>query len=230
VRVAVLADVHGNPPALKAVLDAIRGQVDRVLFLGDLFGYYPFVNECVEMAAGILDKGVLGNHDQVLLTCLAARSEPPAEYTARYGGALSRSLRELSPAAAALAQSWPKQRSIQVGDDSLLLCHGAPWDVLEGRVYPDFRQWERFDDCAEGIVLMGHTHYPMLKSWNGKLIVNPGSVGQARDRSGEACYAILQLPERTATLHRAPYDASRMINDARAHEPKLPYLWEVLTR
>ena len=61
---------HGNSFAFKAVLEAVEGQVEQILFLGDIAGYYPFVNECVGMCENFIS--VRGNHDEVLLQCLAS--------------------------------------------------------------------------------------------------------------------------------------------------------------
>jgi diadenosine tetraphosphatase ApaH/serine/threonine PP2A family protein phosphatase len=108
--------------------------------------------------------------------------------------------------------------------------HGAPWMPLEGRVYPDFAEWERFGSCTEEIILLGHTHYPMVKEWRGKVIINPGSVGQPRSRSGAAEYAVLDVAKRSVVFERAPYDVSRVIQDARRHDPQMSYLVEVLSR
>ncbi len=228
-KVGLISDVHGNSPALKSVLAALRGQVDLVLFLGDLVGYYPFVNQCVDQWDNNF-VGVLGNHDQILLDCLAQGDPPDESYRTRYGSALARSLKVLSPQARSLLASWPQQRSLKLESTSVAMFHGAPWDPLAGRVYPDGADWSAFAQCSEEVVLLGHTHYPMVKSWQGKLIVNPGSVGQPRSQSGGAEFAVLDVSQRQVTLHRAAYDASMVISDARRHDPALVYLTEVLTR
>jgi putative phosphoesterase len=228
-KVGLISDVHGNSPALKSVLAALRGQVDVVLFLGDLVGYYPFVNQCVDQwDANFV--GVLGNHDQILLDCLAQGGPPDESYRARYGSALARSLKVLSPQARSLIASWPQQRSLKLESTSVAMFHGAPWDPLAGRVYPDWDNWSAFAQCSEEVILLGHTHYPMVKSWQGRLIVNPGSVGQPRSQSGGAEFAVLDVSQLQVTLHRAAYDASMVISDAQRHDPALVYLTEVLTR
>lgn len=227
-KLGLISDVHGNSFAFKAVLDALEGQVEQILFLGDLAGYYPFVNESAVMCQPCVS--VRGNHDEVLLQCLASGSSPSEDYTRRYGSALARSLPALSEKTINLIRSWPEKRSQQFCNLSVGMYHGAPWDPLNGRVYPDFADWSRFDDYEDDIILLGHTHYPFVKQLPGKLVINPGSVGQPRDRSGSACYGILDSATMTARLQRVAYDPRELLRDARQHDPHLPYLAEVLTR
>ncbi len=229
-KVGLIADVHGNIPALRAVLTALRDRVDSILFMGDLVGYYSFVNECVEDWDADRIIGVLGNHDQILLDCLAQGREPAESYRARYGSALTRCLRNLSATARTLLASWPQERSLNLEGVSVAMFHGAPWAPLEGRVYPDFTDWPRFESCSEEVILLGHTHYPMMKEWRGKKIVNPGSVGQPRSQSGVAEFAVLDLAKRSAEFETTPYDAIAVVQDAVRHDPQLSYLVEVLSR
>lgn len=229
-KVGLIADVHGNSPALLSVLAALRDRVDSILFMGDLVGYYPFVNECADGWDAGQIIGVLGNHDKVLTDCLAQGRDPEELYCARYGSALTRCLRQLSPKARVLLESWPQQRSLNLEGASVAMFHGAPWMPLEGRVYPDFAEWERFEGCSEEVILLGHTHYPMVKKWRGKVIINPGSVGQPRSCSGAAEYAVLDVEKRSVVFERAPYDVSGVVQDARRHDPQISYLVEVLSR
>jgi putative phosphoesterase len=228
-RIGIFSDVHGNAAALRPVLQELTANSDALLFLGDLAGYYGFVNECAELwPAKVI--GVRGNHDDVLLKALAEAAAPAPEYFSRYGSALWRSLQGLSPKARRLMEALPVQRTLDFDGLRVAMFHGAPWEPLNGRVYPDFADWQKFDGVDADVVLLGHTHYPMVKKHGEKLIVNPGSVGQARDGSGSACFAILDTGSRTAELKRVGFDCGEVIRDAKEHDPELPYLWEVLTR
>ena len=141
-----------------------------------------------------------------------------------------RSIEKLSPSALSLLQSLPRSRTVALNGVVMNLYHGAPWDPLDGRVYPDFTDWDRFSDVPGDVILLGHTHYPFIKRYGEKLIVNPGSVGQPRDRSGKATYAILD-PTTGAVQHcRVPFDPQPLIEDAQKHDAGLSYLVEVLTR
>lgn len=228
--IGIIGDVHGNHIALQAVVVELKGRVDQVWFLGDISGYYPFVSPCLQLLHDVGALCVRGNHDQVLLDCLAEGKDPSAEYTRRYGPALSRALAELSQEEADWISSWPTTRQFAVESMSVYLVHGAPWDHLSGRVYPDFSEWERFGVVDSEVVVMGHTHYPLIHDSDSALIINPGSVGQARDHSGSASYAILDEAARTVTLHRQEYEVTDLIEDAQRFAPNLPYLTSVLSR
>jgi putative phosphoesterase len=228
-RIGIFSDVHGNAAALGPVLQELRSNSDVLLFLGDLAGYYGFVNECADLwPAEVI--GVRGNHDDVLLKALAEAKAPVPEYFSRYGSALWRSVQGLSSKARGLMEALPVQRSLDFDGLRVAMFHGSPWDPLNGRVYPDFADWQKFEAVDADVVLLGHTHYPMVKKHGEKLIVNPGSVGQARDSGGAACFAILDTGSRTAELKRVGFDCGEVIRDAKEHDPELPYLWEVLTR
>jgi putative phosphoesterase len=229
-KIGLIADVHGNAPALEVVLAMLANTVDRVLFLGDLTGYYAFVNECASMLDGSSVLGVLGNHDEIMCRCIQNGSSEPPGYRIRYVSALERSRSCLSEQARALLTTWPTQRQLTLGSVSVAMYHGTPWNPLNGRVYPDFQEWERFDHCPADVILISHTHYSLIKRWKNKLIVNPGSVGQPRDRSGKAAYAILDLLSGEVSEARVGFDANRVIQDSQIHDPKLRYLVEVLTR
>ena len=229
-RLGIISDIHGNAPALKAVLEEMRAQVDECVFLGDLVGYYSFAEECVALAGNELEAGVLGNHDEIFLRCSREQSLPPSDYTASFGSALERTLNARDSQTLGLIGSWPLTRTLEIDGASILICHGAPWDPLHARVYPDFQDWEKFSNVPQEIILLGHTHYPMVRHWNGKLIVNPGSVGQPRDQAGGACYAVLGVSRKEVSLRRVSYDSSSLIEDSRVHDPSLPYLCEVLAR
>ena len=229
-KIGIMADIHGNAPALKAVLAACEGRVDKILFLGDIAGYYAFVNECVAMWDRNRIIGIRGNHDEVMLQCIRQNKPPEDGYYKQYGSGLERSRQNLSEDARLLLQSLPLQRQISLSSVSIAMYHGAPWNPLEERIYPDFKDWYRFGTCKEDIILMGHSHYPLVKRLGSKLIINPGSVGQPRDNSSGACYAELDLASAEVKLCRAAYDATAIIDDSIRHDPDKKYLVEVLKR
>ncbi|MFC1992257.1 metallophosphoesterase family protein [Chloroflexota bacterium] len=229
-KVGLIADIHGNAPALKMVLSALEGRVDKTLFLGDITGYYAFINECADMWDSKMIISVRGNHDEVLLQCIEHKKPPDSSYRKQYGSGLERSWKSLSERARLLVQSWPIQQHLTLSSVSISLYHGSPWDPLEGRVYPDFNDWHRFDTCEDDIILLGHTHYPLLKRWGEKLIVNPGSVGQPRDKSGVACYAELDPASGEVAFQKVAYNARPIIQDTLRHDPDNHYLVGVLVR
>jgi putative phosphoesterase len=230
-KLGVLSDIHGNDAALAVVLAEFQRQdVTQLLFLGDLVGYYPFAKECVAMLSNFSVISVRGNHDHIALNCLETGTRADDAYLHAYGSALNRALDQHDAATEAFLRALPLEQITTLEGRTLKLCHGSPWDVLEGRVYPDFKEWDRLDSQPADIVLLGHTHYPMLHQHGELTVLNPGSVGQPRQRSGVACAALLDVPALTASLLEIPYDPTALIADARIHDPDLPYLTQVLQR
>lgn len=203
-----MADIHGNDRALRAVLDFLKGRVSRILFCGDVAGYYSFVHRCLGLWDPMWITAVRGNHDEVLL------NGPDSTYLKKYGDALVRERGAITDSDRELVRSWPRAQSLNIGQTRVYLCHGAPWDELEGRVYPDFSEWERFEQVPADIIVLGHTHYPMVKEWKCQLIVNPGSVGQPRNEHGPYAFcAEIDLTTREVMQHKITYDAAAIILD-----------------
>lgn len=228
-RIGVLADVHGNNVALAAALASL-GDVDAFMFLGDLAGYYPFVGECLDLWPKKRMWAVRGNHDQILLDCVNTETRPSAEYVQQCGSGLERAMAVLPYDAYDTIRGWPLRHTPRIDGIAFLLCHGAPWDPLEGRVYPDALPRKRLREVRADYLLMGHTHYPFVARVGEKTVVNPGSVGQARNKSGMAFCALIDTGRGGGQIVSARYSPDVLIADARSHDPTIPYLVEVLTR
>jgi predicted phosphodiesterase len=114
----------------------------------------------------------------------------------------------------------------------ILLCHGAPHEI-DYYVYPD-SSLAVLDGAALtefDLVVTGHTHYPMQKTLNEKtLLVNPGSVGQPRNRQPGAHWALYDTDSGEVSFRRESYNYSRLQAEARRRHPELPYLADVLGR
>lgn len=201
-RLAVLADVHGDPERLAAVLQHLRGRVDRHLFLGDFCGYGSDVSSCLALWPEPEIVGVRGNHDQALLDLVDRKAF--GEYPQAFVPVLERTRARLTAADIARLRALPRARILPVGNLSIAMYHGAPWDALNARVYPDFEHWDRFGSVEADLILLAHTHHAFHRRFGDKVIVNPGSVGQPRDGEGSS-YAVLHLPQRRVDLERIPY-------------------------
>lgn len=230
VRLLVLSDVHGNAHALHAVLDAVAGErFDRVLCLGDLVGYGPFPNECVATLAGLGAVTVAGNHD---LIALGELSEERCGPLARQTGAWTRAA--LDTRTREHLAALP--RTARVGE--VLLAHGAiedPQTYVRGveRAAAELDLMERVAPGAR-VLLLGHTHRPWaFGPASGTLLrgprtgvvaldaarphlVNPGSVGQSRDRTVAARFAVLDTGRGRVEFRAVPYDVAGHVRALRA--------------
>jgi predicted phosphodiesterase len=228
-RIAVVSDIHGNLPALQAVVqDFGRRGVDRVINLGDSLSgpLLPLQTAEYLMASGWLQ--LAGNHERQLLTQGPQTWSPADAYAhAQLGAAQFEWM-------ASLTHSRPLAEDIW-------LCHGTPrsdveyfLDTVEPggvRIANPAEVQDRLAGVRAALVLCGHTHHPRaLRSAAGQLIVNPGSVGlQAYDDehphfhviengSPDARYAIVERSGGgwTAALIAVPYDHAPMARLAEA--------------
>lgn len=230
-RVGLVGDIHGNDRALRAVLDAAgRAKVDRLLVSGDLVGYYFSPAQVLELLGALECTIVRGNHEAMLAV---ARENPEylAAVDARYGSGLRIAIYELGPDQLDGLCGLTHPLEVEIDGMRILLCHGAPWD-LDRYIYPD-TDTSLVARCASSnfdMVVMGHTHYPMLRRIGSTTLVNPGSVGQPRNRQPGAAWALLDTEDRSVTFHRESYDHVGLAAECTARHPELPYLAEVLLR
>ena len=205
---AVISDVHGNRPALEAVL-ADLGTVDALVCCGDLVGYYPDTAWVVERVRALGVITIRGNHE---LMATGAR-EVPAERAAYYRIAEAR--RALGADALAWLAALPAARTLAEGGVPVELRHASPWDE-ETYLYPD-SDLGRVVVPEGGFLVLGHTHHPMARRAGGGTVANPGSVGQPRDRDPRAAWARLD----TAT---GRWEQRRVAYDHRAYQRRMEAL------
>jgi putative phosphoesterase len=230
-RAALLADIHGNDLALGAVLAAVReAGIEMLLVCGDMVGYYFAPDRVMEMLRPWKKRMVRGNHEDML--ALARRDPAALERIDRaYGTGHRLALERLSPADLDELTALPATASVDLDGYRVLLCHGAPWDTNQ-YVYPD-APGELLERCAapgHATVVMGHTHHPMLREAKGVRLVNPGSVGQPRNRRPGADWAILDTGSGEVALKHERYDPTPLVEEAKARNPGVPYLHEILVR
>lgn len=230
-RLGLLGDVHGNDIALEAVLRAARDLgTDGLLVTGDLVGYYFAPGRVLELLSAWQTWTVRGNHEDMLIR---ARSDLDAltEIEGKYGCGLRHALSALSGDELDRLCNLPHPLDLELGGRRVLLCHGAPWDN-DCYVYPDASP-DVLERCAAGghdLVVLGHTHYAMVHRVGATTIVNPGSVGQPRDRRPGAAWALYDTSSGEVTLRREPYAVERVVALASERDPGHPYLATVLTR
>lgn len=229
-RVALLADIHANAVALAATLvEAKREGVERLVLLGDFVGYFYEPARTLEMLLAWPCDGIRGNHDRELIEGATdpARLE---RYRRRYGPSLDVALAQVPREAMAWLEALPETLTIQLGRHRAFLCHGSPRNPDE-YVYwnSGSERFESHNEVEADIVLMGHTHHPFVrpgKPW----LLNPGSVGQARDVGGFASWCLIDVDRFTISFRRTPYDVEPVMDQLMHYMPERGHQHTMLTR
>lgn len=231
-RVALLGDIHGNHIALLEVLRQVKlVGVDKLLLTGDLIGYYYHADQVLDLLKSWDWETIQGNHEGMLAEIVVGNQSVFTQYYHQYGSALVRTLELLNEDEVSFLTHLPYCKEFNLFTQHLLLCHGSPWD-RDLYIYPDAGEavLKRCSNLGYDIVVMGHTHYQFIRRMNNVLIVNPGSVGQPRDKSGYAGWAVLDMESREITLKQTPFKIDEIVTEATKRDPDKPYLVEVLTR
>lgn len=215
-RHLIVSDIHANLVALEAVLaDALT--FDDIWCLGDLVGYGPNPNECIERIQDFPHVSLTGNHDWAALGKLDLKN---FNVDARVANEWTRS--ELAPAAREYLQGLPTHMEI----DDFYLAHASPREPIWEYLLDANVAYANFGHFSTTTCLVGHTHIPLVFKLDGerqrceamipplfgqltlgsrRMIINPGSVGQPRDGDPWASYALLDTANMTWEYRRVPY-------------------------
>lgn len=220
-RIALLADIHANREAFEAVLDRLDAcRIDQIALLGDIIGYGPDPAFCTETAMALVEHGafsVIGNHD-------AAIGGDSSDMNAVARSAIDWSRGKLDAGHRQFLSGMPEVHRVQ----ETLMVHAsarAPraWEYIDGPM--EAERSLRATDAT--ITIVGHVHRPQLWRLTGlgvavghepiagyeiplaksfAWLAVMGAVGQPRDGSCAAAFAILDLKRRSITFERVPYD------------------------
>jgi len=234
-RYAVISDIHSNLTAFQAVLKDIeaKGGFERIWCLGDVVGYGPDPKECIELLRQYEHICVAGNHDWGAIGKINIDDfNPEAAIACRWTG------QQLKQGDADYLANLP----LTISEGDFTLAHGSPrepiWEYLVSLTVAKLS----FKYFQTKFCLVGHSHVPLvfeslapdgdclvqefpvdtpLNLDGNRLIINPGGVGQPRDRDPRASYAIYDSDCRTMWHHRVSYDIASV--QQRMREYGLPY-------
>jgi diadenosine tetraphosphatase ApaH/serine/threonine PP2A family protein phosphatase len=237
--IALISDVHGNLPALEAVLadiDALgqqRGEAVRIWCLGDTVGYAAQPAECVDLVRARCEVVIAGNHDLAVTgDPRVSRDEVPGLFNGGPGAGIAFAVRTIGPDRMAWLASLEPSRLL----DNVELHHGSDRDPIWEYVRTAESATAHLMQQQRELGAVGHTHMPLL--WElppgqrqahgglmpsdssvvlergAKRVFNPGSVGQPRDRDPRAAWALLDRG--TLTFRRTAYDIERAQDAIRA--------------
>jgi putative phosphoesterase len=230
-KIGIISDIHGNEHALGKVLDHCTYMgVERLFILGDFVGYYYGAKIVYELLKGWQVSAVRGNHEEIL-SALMNKSLSDRAVIRKYGNGHLVALADLTEEALTYFIELPQSLEIQLNGKRIFLCHSNPWHSPE-YIYPDtgLSILQKFGQYSYDYILFGHSHYPCTFSMNGVTCINPGSVGQARDKFSLASYSILNTENEVITFYKIPYDKSKLLAQVRQFDSKSNYHRTVLER
>ncbi|MBN1677500.1 MAG: metallophosphoesterase family protein [Candidatus Thermoplasmatota archaeon] len=205
--VAVMADIHSNLHALEAVVARIEElRPDKVVCAGDIVGYGARPNECCSIVQKTSDLTVYGNHEIAALTGDVIWMNPHAAKAAIWTS------RTLNQGSRSFLSQLGLEGRLRCGERLLAMYHGSVDSAIE-YVYEDQLHVGLLEKAKCDILVLGHTHVPYVRKLGEGLAVNPGSVGQPRDRDPRASLAVLDTDTRECVIERVAYDAHAACQD-----------------
>lgn len=232
---AIISDIHGNIDALQVVLaDIDQRGVDRIVCLGDIIGYGPDPLACLDAVMERCDFAMMGNHDFAVLyepTSFNTTAEAAAFWTRKQFE------EEPDPDKRRERYEYLGNLLVRKWEEGTLYVHASPRRPINEYIFPDDvvsapnKMTSIFDRFTERC-FVGHTHvtgvftdepdfYPPgdlggVYKWgtDDKVIVNPGSVGQPRDRDPRASYAIMD--DEQVEFVRLEYNVQAVVEKVKA--------------
>jgi len=186
-RVAALYDIHGNLPALEAVLDEIHpADVDLLVVGGDVVpGPMPVETLACLLGLRVTVQCIYGNGEVAVLEQMAGKE--PAAVPEPYRPIISWTAEQLHPEHERLLRTWPKTLRVQVAPvGEVLFCHATPRSENEifTHLTPEEHLLPEFENLSVSLIVCGHTHMQFDRMVGRTRVVNAGSVGMPFGRSG----------------------------------------------
>jgi diadenosine tetraphosphatase ApaH/serine/threonine PP2A family protein phosphatase len=217
VRIAVFSDIHSNLHALEAVLaDIERESPDELWCLGDVIGYGPRPNECIDLVRERTTLSLCGNHDLAVLGSIDI---------AEFSGDAARAAHWTRGVLAEPERAWLSELSPTAQREGAQLFHGSPRDPIWDYVLSEDAAFTSLELTTAPVVMVGHSHIPLAiaRDETGELegglapagteetlgerrwLLNPGSVGQPRDGDARAAWLLLDTTAGQASFRRVEY-------------------------
>lgn len=204
-RIAALFDIHGNLPALEAVLHDVRqAGVDLVVVGGDVLpGPMPHESLGLLRALALPVRCIRGNGDRIVMESRAGEESP--EVPAAFREVVRWNAAQLTPSDVAFVSDWPVSfRQYVAGVGDVLFCHATPRSDTENftRLTPEAHILPAFGGVAADVIVCGHTHMQFDRTIGAHRVVNAGSVGMPFGAPG--AYWLLLGPR--VELRHTSYD------------------------
>jgi putative phosphoesterase len=227
-RLLLISDIHANIEALNAIMEGVR--YDRVFCMGDLVDYGPNPLECIDWIRSNNVPTIRGNHDNAV----ALHVDCGCGYIYKH---LSEATREytwatISEKEETFLRNLPLKLELEIEGIKTVFAHGSPTSFFD-YINPDITM-EKLDEYTAGLtdeyLIVGHTHKPAILKTSRMTILNPGSVGQPRDKDWRASCMVFDTNNRTQEIIRLEYDIETTCKKIRASMPNADELESILRR
>jgi len=216
-RIGVVSDIHGNLPALEAVLNSLeKSQIERILCCGDIVGYGPWPDLCVRIIRKANLLCVQGNHDAAACERLPFDHFTPSAQLA---------IRWTTAHISDKDKAYLKELPVIHTEEDFVMVHGSLRGPLWEYICDRWVATENFSLLNRPLAFFGHSHIqggfvslegnvdllrrrkePLKLVPEAQYLINPGSVGQPRDGDPRAAYAVVDLLNREVYFKRISYD------------------------
>lgn len=213
--IAILSDIHGNLEALSAIFNYLeKKKIAKIYCLGDIVGYGPNPNECVDLIASKCTNSIIGNHDH------AALGLTSIEYFNEFAKVSTRwTMNQLTNK----SKDFLLSLDFKYSNDQYLFVHSSPSDPKAWNyVLTEHDAKKEFKYFDQKICFIGHSHFPIVFSKKGytrkskvklddlnRYIVNVGSTGQPRDGDSRACFCVYSEEHKKVEYVRIEYDIKK---------------------
>lgn len=215
--IAFISDIHGNLPALKAVVDDAKNRgAGKIICAGDVTGNGPFPSEVCSYLEENNITTISGNYDCKVLNVIKQGKSAAAKLQKKKRELLVWTAKHVKKSAEHFLDTLPASLEEEIlGGRQLLVVHGSPVSN-DDDIYPSVTTMAikaKLGNAHPDILVCGHTHIPFIKRIGGALIVNCGSAGQPVDGDPRPSYAILSIDESAVSAHivRFEYDINEVV-------------------
>ena len=222
-RILLLADIHANLPALKAVLAAGKSLgYDELWCLGDIVGYGPHPNECTRLIRQEASRCIAGNLDAKVVSDKKIQAIVDHSREAYKVFIFAWTHQALAEDVREYLKALPGQLRVEIEKQRFLLVHGSPAGMDDGMT--PYTSRARFGEIAAAsqadVILAGHTHTAFSHEAAGVVFINPGSVGRPFGGDNRADFALLKVGAQgvQVDLHQVVYDIEPVLSEMRAQE------------
>lgn len=220
-KYAIISDIHSNLAALQNALDYIKTEkVDQIICLGDVVGYGPRPNECIELVKENCDVCLMGNHDHAVLGLT------DIEYFNQYArDSVVWTQKHLDPENKKFLKNLPFTHEI----NGVLFVHSTPLKPEEWNyIFSDQDAQRNFDSYPNSLCFIGHSHIPVIFPYEKssffkeelqldlnaeRYIINVGSIGQPRNEDPRSCFVIYNDETHSIKYIRLEYDVKKTFQE-----------------